>query len=546
MAYLSRGWAPVPVVVTKDAASGKKKVVFPVSWQQFQTKVPSRDTIAAWWGHDPSYGVAIITGKVSGIVVLDQDGDCPFLKGKDIPPTPTVRTAKGFHRYFRWPGFDVRNQAPMKDKDGRDIRGLDVRGDGGVVIAPPTRHPLGDGYDWVIFPDEADPAPLPDWAMELLAHPTKPPKVVAVGKTIPEGKRNSELASVAGAMRRKGATAEEIRAALTEMNKRAVPPLPDDEVARIANSIARYPSADERPIPTTITAKELSTMKLPDPRWVIPDLIAEGLTLLAGRPKIGKSWLCLGLAMAVSGGGEALGAKRVEPGDVLYLGLEDIPRRLQSRINLIGEPTDRLHLANRWARADQGGIEDLDRWAADHPDARLIVVDTLARFRAPHKANSDLYAGDYAAMAMLKEVADAHGLGIVACHHTRKMMAEDPLDSISGTTGLSGGCDTAAVLARGRGDADAILSIAGRDVPEQELALRFENGVWELLGDARDVTMSNTRRTILDLIAKSRAPVTPREVAEALGRNRSTIRNIMATMAIEGTLVARGGGYTLP
>src|SRR5215216_6264751 len=125
----------------------------------------------------------------------------------------------------------------------------------------------------------------------------------------------------------------------------------------------------------TLTAAELLGLELPPIRWSVPGLVPEGVTLLAGKPKLGKSWMALGIGIAVSTGGVALGTRSVEQGDVLYMALEDNYRRLHKRLKKLftGEVPERLHIATEWPRMDEGGSAALKRWLEAHPGARLIV-----------------------------------------------------------------------------------------------------------------------------------------------------------------------------
>src|SRR5918994_641078 len=117
------------------------------------------------------------------------------------------------------------------------------------------------------------------------------------------------------------------------------------------------------PPPITHTGNELRHKVFPPVRWAIPEMLAEGVTLFGGREKMGKSWLALGLCIAVATGGCALGNKPVQQGESLYLSLEDNERRLQDRIIILtDEDTDlsRFHYRCKWSRAEDGGVDDLD------------------------------------------------------------------------------------------------------------------------------------------------------------------------------------------
>jgi len=159
-----------------------------------------------------------------------------------------------------------------------------------------------------------------------------------------------------------------------------------------------------------INAAKLLEEELPPVRWAVPDLVPEGVTLLAGKPKTGKSWLALGLCIATASGGLALGAKRVEEGSTLYLALEDNKPRLQRRLRKLGAEGHRvrgLGMATRWPRIGKGCEEALEEWLAYSPDARLVVIDTLAKIRPPASGNNS-YAEDYRALEPLLPIAARH------------------------------------------------------------------------------------------------------------------------------------------
>src|SRR5262249_17808089 len=137
-------------------------------------------------------------------------------------------------------------------------------------------------------------------------------------------------------------------------------------------------------------------------KYVIPSLIPEGVSILAGRPKIGKSWMALDLALPRAPIPPRLCRGNLEPlqGDVLFCALEDNPRRLQRRIARVLSSRDvpwpeRLHLANEWRRLDNGGVDDLRGWAESGPDPVLIILDTLAGGRAGRRGLEVGYDGDY-------------------------------------------------------------------------------------------------------------------------------------------------------
>lgn len=225
-------------------------------------------------------------------------------------------------------------------------------------------------------------------------------------------------------------------------------------------------------------AAGLLARQFQEPNYAVEGLLTEGAAILAGRPKLGKSWLALGLALAVASGGRALGSIPVPQGDVLYLALEDGARRLQKRMKaMLGSNAaapERLYCAFSFPRLDESGLGELESWLESHPQARLIIIDTLKRVRPQENKRGRIYDGDYDAIAPLSRLANAFGVSIVIVHHTRKMDSEDPLDLISGSTGLTGGADGALVLKRSRGQKTATLYAVSRDFEDRELSL-----VWD-------------------------------------------------------------------
>lgn len=241
---------------------------------------------------------------------------------------------------------------------------------------------------------------------------------------------------------------------------------------------------------STESAADLLSRDFPEPKWAINGLQCEGATLLAGPPKAGKSFMALGKAIAVASGGRALGSIPVTQGDVLYVSLEDGARRIKKRLMEMlknNRAPVSLNFAYNWRRLDEGGIEDLERWLEAHPNARLIVIDTLQRVRPIDSRNKRLYAGDYDAISPLNDLALKYGVAIDVIHHDNKLSGnEDWFDSISGTKGLTGAVDNAWLLRRPRGQQKGKLYIAGRDIEDREFEVEFDGVIngWRLLGDA--------------------------------------------------------------
>jgi AAA domain len=297
------------------------------------------------------------------------------------------------------------------------------------------------------------------------------------------------------------------------------------------------------------TAKELLAAELPEPRCAVDNLVTEGLTFECGAPKIGKSWLGFGLAIAVASGGFAFGKIEVERGEVLYLALEDNPRRLQTRLRMLlggDSPPDGLYIETEWERLDRGGLERLKAWLDEHEETRLVVIDVWTRIRPFASNHSDRYQADYEAASLVQSLAVQRGVAVVALYHTRKAESSDFVETVQGTFGTAGAADTIIVIKRSRGKADATLHVTGRDVEEQELALEFapETGTWSLLGNAAEHGLAETRKEILDQV-RAHGALTPKQMSELTAIDHNRAKLTMWRMANDGQLTATNGKYSV-
>ena len=238
LAYCAHGWSVIPI-----EPHGKRPLV---AWTEYQQRRATVDEVTRWFRRWPDANVAIVTGEVSGIVVLDvdeRDGGALSLAQLDtelgpIPSTVEVATGGGGrHLYFRHPGGRVSNRVGLRS-------GIDLRGDGGCVVAPPSVHPSGGRYAWVLShsPDDVEIAPLPSWLLHRpggAGHPMVYWRQLA-REGVPEGERNSTLASLTGHLLWRGVDPQVALELLLAWNRmRCRPPLPDGEVASVVESIAR-------------------------------------------------------------------------------------------------------------------------------------------------------------------------------------------------------------------------------------------------------------------------------------------------------------------
>lgn len=233
----------------------------------------------------------------------------------------------------------------------------------------------------------------------------------------------------------------------------------------------------------TVTLDELMERVFQGKAAVVENLLYTGAYILAGAPKIGKSFLVAQIAYHISSG-RPLWGYQVRQGTVLYLALEDDEGRLQRRMyRMFGvEGANSLYFATNAKLIGSGLDGQLENFVQEHRDTRLIVIDTLQKVRETVN-DTYCYSSDYDVIGKLKQFADKHGVCVLIVHHTRKQPAGDSFEMISGTTGLLGCADGALLMQKEkRTDGKATLDIVGRDQPDQRLYLTKdqEHLVWEL------------------------------------------------------------------
>lgn len=291
---------------------------------------------------------------------------------------------------------------------------------------------------------------------------------------------------------------------------------------------------------------EIMAMQFPPINWIVPGYMAEGLVVLAGRQKLGKTWLAMDWAIAVACGGFAMGAIDCEVGDVLYVDLENGQRRIQRRIDTIfpnaktRPDLSRLEWVTEAPAINAGFIGGIESWRRSVAKPKLVVIDVLQRIKPPGSPGRNAYENDYSTFSELQTWATESGIGVLALHHTRKGGADDPLEALSGSNGLPAVADTTLVLDR---DGNGItLYVRGRDIEEKETALRFDAGIWTLIGEAADVRRSNERVTILVTLEQASEPMSPSELAAVTSMKNGNVRKLLHVMLTAGEVQKTGRG----
>ena len=305
-------------------------------------------------------------------------------------------------------------------------------------------------------------------------------------------------------------------------------------MARIANA--------PKPPKTRWTVAELLSTEFPEPHWAVPGIIPVGLTFLAGRPKLGKSWLGLQIAHAMGTGGVVLD-QQISRGNVLYLAFEDSPRRLKDRLTKQGIPSDAtITFETRWPALIEGGLANLQA-EIEQNGYTLVIVDTFARVAG--QADQSDVAEMTAILSNLQQIAQIYDLAILLIDHHRKkigFVGGSPIDDIIGSTAKAAVADTVLGLFREQGKHGARLKIIGRDVEEQDLALEWDGQLfcWHLLGEAGQVLKDTLKGEILDaicdLMSLGETPSTTR-IATHLGKDKGNVSRELANLVATGKVI---------
>lgn len=316
---------------------------------------------------------------------------------------------------------------------------------------------------------------------------------------------------------------------------------PGDWVARGGDKAGLLALITRPEYKTRWTMAELLATEFPEPQWAVPGIVPVGLSVLAGRPKVGKSWLALQIAHAVGTGGMVLD-QQIEQGKVLFLALEDSPRRLKERSFKQGAlPHTTVTFATAWPLLTEGGLADLQA-EIEREGYSLVIIDTFARAagRVDHSDQGEMTT----ILGNLQRMAQIHELAILLVDHHRKTIGFEgnPIDDIIGSTAKAAVADAALGLFKEQGKRGAILKITGRDIEETDLAVEWDGALccWQLLGEAGRVRKDSFKADILaairDLTDIGETPSTA-NIARHLDKSRGHISRALADLLNTGEVV---------
>ena len=292
-------------------------------------------------------------------------------------------------------------------------------------------------------------------------------------------------------------------------------------------------------------------------RWTVEKYLLEGLNLLAGKPKIGKSWWALDVAVAVASDNSTCMGEECEHGDVLALMLEDNDRRMQRRLTkMLGAQKEdwpeRLTYATSWSRLDDEGLDLIRGWIDEVAKPRLVVIDILERVlpRLSKREKRSQYSTDYYGLAMLQHFAKKYpGLCFLVLTHQRKADADDLIDTISGTLGVTGAADAILILGKDKVSGNKFLYGRGRDLEEFNVIVKQdEHARWQVLGPwTEEAASSPERNQILAVLRRAGKPMTIKEITSEIGGKANNVRYLLFRLHAEGHIEKVATGlYRLP
>jgi archaellum biogenesis ATPase FlaH len=419
-AYVSKGFSVIPL-----KPEDKRPAI--ESWKDYQTRKAAKKELEEWFGNGSQNNIGIVTGKISGIAVVDLDSEeaIQFAKENHFPQTPTVKTGKGRHLYYRYRD-GIRN---FQNRD--DLPGIDLRGDGGYVVVPPSIHPSGRKYQWVEGKgfEDIPLADFPEWV--LVGKPEHKKALRELYKGVLEGERNNSLTRIVGSLVSDELPFEDCLKLALAVNRFNNPPLPEEEVERTVSSIyernheklSYCPStyirdntdrSDFDPYKVLKRGRDLQKLDI-SVSWAVESLIpCESITLISGRGGIGKTWLSIQLADAVSKGEPFMELKTIQT-PVIYVDFENSLPVLVERINKVGALEALFWHATEDPRPPRLDSENWHVYRRLHQGS-LLIFDTLRAAQSKDENDSRHMAF---IMTRLKELRDC-GLTIVLLHHTPK------------------------------------------------------------------------------------------------------------------------------
>lgn len=510
--YAERGWAVFPVSKEKH----------PLTENGFKDATTDKKTIKEWFNHFSGANIGIATGQVSGgLVIIDVDIDesagkygneslADWLEknGCFFPDTLTATTGRGGKHYY------FTSTEPFGCKVGA-IDNVDIRGDGGYVVVPPSKHKNGMEYKWD-DEDEKIVSVQSDSDVEYFLHEAfkgagNDKAVFEIPEEVRVGGRNDTLFRIASSYQAQGKSDQEIIDLVIGYNEaQCKPPLPQDEVKKILASVfGKFEKGKRKDKPKEQKeeavaqpkakrkrqlkkGKDLMDKDIPEPVVYVgvgrdDPLLVEGTCILSAKPKLGKSWFVLGLCLAICRGEEFLGYQTKQC-SCLYLDLETSESLQKKRLKKAtgDKPVpDNFYLDTETDNLEDGFVDQIKNYLDQDPSIGVIIVDVFAIIRSKQdtKNKENEYQHSYRDIIPLNNLAQERHISIILVCHDRKMVDEnDPFSNILGSTGLQGAVSQMIVMFRKRKGEPITIAIKGKTIDALPVIYtQLEEGQWKVV-----------------------------------------------------------------
>jgi archaellum biogenesis ATPase FlaH len=547
--YCDMGFSIIPI--------GENKRPLLAEWKPYQEVCATKEQVEKWFEQFPQANIGIITGKVSNIVVIDVDDKDADISG--LIPTAIAQTGRGFHYYYSHPGFPV-HCGILRTK-------IDIKGDGGYVIAPPSLHASGRHYEWVCHPDDVGFADLPQWVFgengkqkinQVENNPQTENKVY-------EGQRNDKATRFAGKLLHALPREDwELGWSLIQKwnQKRCVPPLPESELRRTFDSISGRENkrqdgkgATEWEI-KTMQLSELVKMDFPNPKWLVDRLIPhEAVTIISGTPASYKTFLTLDIALKVASGEKVFGNFQATQSPVLIIDEENNPRVLQERVKLLSQNLNLpIFIASKNGfQLNDDNVQKIVDYAKSK-NVQLIIFDS---FICIHQADENVASEMRNVMKHLKEIA-SHGIAVIVIHHHRKRgNAEkgNASQDMRGSSDILAQVDCHLAIDRKKsGDASVtIQQVKLREAKEMEpfvvcLHSNGESGYFEYVGQAKEKQdkQGDVKEVVIKILGATDKPLNKAEIWRLIKQSgievgQSTYKTAFKELVETGEILTQKG-----
>jgi hypothetical protein len=335
--------------------------------------------------------------------------------------------------------------------------------------------------------------------------------------------------------------------------------LPRDLAEELANRELNSPINFVHSSLSLVTLGQFLSSVIQPVEWIIPGILPEGLTILASRPKMGKSWLCLNLGLAVASGIRVFKKFDVQPQKVLYITFEDSKARLFGRLNSLMSTNifNSTAVENNFVLTPELTIPFLDEEGMEFlleiikkEGIKLVIIDTFPRALKNYQSTKQTsYLGDYKMISPYQSFALKYHISLIFVYHTRKTISEDDyfVDEIQGTTGITAGADTLMVLKKVK--ENYLIQLIGKDVISEDIELTFDkkSGLWLIDSQENKIETTPEREEIINLLISEGREMRTSEIASKLGKKENNISTMLQKLVKENKIKnPKYGYYSIP